>query len=164
MYCPGYYIAVSHEHASIIVVFRGTMRPQDVLTDLVCKPVPMTSGTREGAEAHEGFLSAAEKIDVRLYSIVQEALQRHPGYTVTICGHSLGAGVASILTMLWQGRFGDEVKVSAWAFASPCTVDLETARLCSDFITAVVVGILVRSHPPPPAHPPLSLIVYSIYY
>ena len=69
---------------------------------------------------------------------VDAALKQHPGYSLVLCGHSLGAGIASVLSMMWQRRFS--VPVHAYAFASPCVVDLRTARDAAPCVTTVVVG------------------------
>ena len=56
-----------------------------------------------------------------------------------LCGHSLGAGIASVLSMMWQRSF-DGVSVHAYAYASPCVVDLRTARDVAPCVTTVVLG------------------------
>ena len=57
-----------------------------------------------------------------------------------LCGHSLGAGIASVLSMMWQRSFSDGVSVHAYAYASPCVVDLRTARDAAPWVTTVVLG------------------------
>ena len=51
-----------------------------------------------------------------------------------------------MLSMMWQRRFssstsgGGTVPVHAYAFASPCVVDLRTARHAAPCVTTVVLG------------------------
>ena len=44
-----------------------------------------------------------------------------------------------MLSMMWQRSF-DGVSVHAYAYASPCVVDLRTARDVAPCITTVVLG------------------------
>ena len=59
---------------------------------------------------------------------LRRSLREHRGYSVTITGHSLGAGVASYTAVLLQRRLGRRVKVRAFAFAPPCTLPLRASR------------------------------------
>lgn len=52
-----------------------------------------------------GFLRAACYLDLLLREIVSQSLRDHPNYTLLLCGHSLGAGVAAILTLIWSQIF-----------------------------------------------------------
>ena len=53
---------------------------------------------------------------------LRRSLQQNCGYTVTLTGHSLGAGVATYAAVLLQRRLGRRVKVRTFAFAPPCTL------------------------------------------
>ena len=49
------------------------------------------------------MLKSAKKIsNSPVKRAVIEALNKHPTYSLTLCGHSLGGGVASLLTLLWS--------------------------------------------------------------
>ena len=53
---------------------------------------------------------------------LRQSLREHRGYTVTLTGHSLGAGVATYAAVLLQRRLGRRVKVRAFVLAPPCTL------------------------------------------
>jgi hypothetical protein len=56
---------------------------------------------------HSGMLKCADKISKSpVKSAVIEALKRHPGFSLVLCGHSLGGGVAALLTLLWSREIG----------------------------------------------------------
>lgn len=55
--------------------------------------------------AHEGFLQSALRLNSLLSSEISRLVECHPGYGLLICGHSLGAGVAALLTILWTKTF-----------------------------------------------------------
>ncbi|KAI9507191.1 alpha/beta-hydrolase [Russula earlei] len=83
-----------------------------------------------------------------VFTAVEEALSRNPGYELVMCGHSLGAGVAGVLGLKWAdpntcltthssglpvGR-----RVSVYCFAPPAAYDLRLCDLSKDLITSFV--------------------------
>ncbi|KAF9205674.1 hypothetical protein BGZ59_000334 [Podila verticillata] len=56
-------------------------------------------------KVHGGFLKAARTIasadTIGIQEKIKAALEDRPGYSLLLIGHSLGAGIASILSMLW---------------------------------------------------------------
>ncbi len=49
------------------------------------------------------MLKSAEKISKSpVKQAVIEALQKHTGFSLVLCGHSLGGGVAALLTLIWS--------------------------------------------------------------
>ncbi|GBG24482.1 Lipase, putative [Hondaea fermentalgiana] len=96
-------------------------------------------------KAHRGFLIAARNLAVQLYDIVQDALDDHPDYNLVVTGHSMGAGIATLLTLLWAQAeaFGARTNdMHAFAFGAPCSLCHELAQspFTRQFVTAVVVG------------------------
>ncbi|KAH9921553.1 alpha/beta-hydrolase [Epithele typhae] len=83
---------------------------------------------------------------------VREALRRNKGYSLVLCGHSLGAGVAALLALMWastetcltQRSSGLPVnrRVSAYCFAPPCAVSprLSAKAAASGLIMSFVYG------------------------
>eukprot|EP00516_Mucochytrium_quahogii_P000822 CAMPEP_0203763376 /NCGR_PEP_ID=MMETSP0098-20131031/16094_1 /ASSEMBLY_ACC=CAM_ASM_000208 /TAXON_ID=96639 /ORGANISM=" , Strain NY0313808BC1" /LENGTH=535 /DNA_ID=CAMNT_0050658131 /DNA_START=1211 /DNA_END=2818 /DNA_ORIENTATION=- len=147
MYRPGHYVAINHAHKHVVVSIRGTMRLQDVLVDLVCEQEEFTS-IYDGDEVangkvHKGFLRSAQRLANDLHEPVALALRANPGYELVLCGHSLGAGVATVLSLLWARV--DEFRkrnIHAYAFAAPCTLcpELAHAPFTKRHVTSVVVG------------------------
>jgi hypothetical protein len=64
------------------------------------------------------------------------------GYKIVVVGHSLGAGCATIVSLLLRATIpslrDDPKKLKVWAFASPPVLDLKSALGCSSFVTTVV--------------------------
>lgn len=71
----------------------------------------------------------------------QEPRQGPPARRLVVCGHSLGAGVSSLLTALWLdvGRFPD-TKLECYAFACPQILDRELALAQAVHTTSFVCG------------------------
>jgi triacylglycerol lipase len=76
---------------AVIVAFRGSQPTErvDILHDV---DFPKVAWDHPGEEVHEGFRRA---LDVAWSGIFAE-IQRHPGRSVWLTGHSLGASVATL--------------------------------------------------------------------
>ncbi|ESK93113.1 lipase class 3 [Moniliophthora roreri MCA 2997] len=100
---------------------------------------------------HSGMLRMARamgEVGKPVQLAVHEALYKNPGYELVLCGHSLGAGVAALLGLMWAdprtcltvhssglpvGR-----RVSVYCFAPPALTDASLSRLASHLIVSFV--------------------------
>ncbi|GAA5863940.1 hypothetical protein JCM8547_005287 [Rhodosporidiobolus lusitaniae] len=100
------YVAVDHSISAIVLACRGSLGLSDILVDLTCsyEPIPVQDGDPHGAYfVHSGmFCSATTLQRGTVHDVVKEALEQFPTYGLVICGHSLGGGVASLLSILWS--------------------------------------------------------------
>ncbi len=123
---------MDHAKKDIVLSIRGTLNPHDILTDLACHHTLCSEELIEyyavnsceidaidriilfesdGATieeehfAHDGFLQSAQRLDLLLTPEIVRLVEKYPQYGLLLCGHSLGAGVASILTILWIKKF-----------------------------------------------------------
>lgn len=71
----------------------------DYATVLDAVPQPATLCGVSG-HVHGGFLAAARNMLPPVSAALRAAAQACPGWPVLLCGHSLGGGVAAVLTML----------------------------------------------------------------
>ncbi|KAG0335346.1 hypothetical protein BG004_008491, partial [Podila humilis] len=123
-YSPRYYLLDDVETKQIVLVLRGTKSLHDLMIDLTCDAsdlwldhdsTPATATTsptttnsnrkKRPFKVHSGFLKAARTIasadTIGIQEKIKAALEDRPGYSLLLIGHSLGAGIASILSMLW---------------------------------------------------------------
>ncbi|WIA15373.1 hypothetical protein OEZ85_002036 [Tetradesmus obliquus] len=136
---PGFYIAVNHEAKTLMWVIRGTHDIHDLLTDLcgVATPIP-------GGAAHWGMWRAAGWLLDNHWDRVLGYLQQHPGYNLEIIGHSMGAGVGSLLALrlnteeAFTQQLGD-TKVTCIAIATAACLSSELASAVSPYVTTVVM-------------------------
>jgi hypothetical protein len=113
-----HYVTVDHYAEAIVLTCRGTLGLGDVLTDLTCDYKEFTLPTDQlahgeeanGGEqrhyvAHGGMLEAAQLLATqkgKVFDAIKRGLEDYPHYGLVLCGHSLGAGVASLLSVLWS--------------------------------------------------------------
>eukprot|EP01128_Nolandella_sp_AFSM9_P002364 TRINITY_DN1272_c0_g1_i1.p1 TRINITY_DN1272_c0_g1~~TRINITY_DN1272_c0_g1_i1.p1 ORF type:complete len:593 (-),score=80.98 TRINITY_DN1272_c0_g1_i1:97-1623(-) len=131
---PAHAVSVDKRTRKIVVSVRGTMDMRDVFADLIC-----VSAEFEGVKCHSGMLKIALSKFELLDECVTNLCRRLPTYNLVFTGHSLGAGVASILGLVWSKRHPD-VPVEVFAFSPPAVFPLEVAEKIS-WITSFVCGM-----------------------
>lgn len=149
---PGFvshYVAISKERKTILIGVKGTSGLEDMLTDCCGRavshdlPGPFVQGGVTSIRCHEGILLSAQRLAATLEVLVEE-LVLPTGYKILITGHSLGAGVASLLGVLLRARFSTlltdtgGMRLRVMAFASPPVLDCDSALACEPFCTTIV--------------------------
>jgi len=99
--CPKHFVALDDETRSIIVAIRGTASIQDAVLDLYCEP---KWDSFLGEYAHSGILASAYATLRSVNATLHTAISRYPYYRLVLTGHSLGAGVSLLISMLLQAR------------------------------------------------------------
>jgi sn1-specific diacylglycerol lipase len=160
-----YYIAIDQEKKKVVLAIRGSLSMEDVIRDLLFEPAdldlwveekraggwdaplpdlkPATESTRFAA--HSGIFEAARATMADIQSTgALASLLSGPGktlpdeYKLLVCGHSLGAGVAFLMSLRLRQFFPG---LKCWAFSPPG--GLATAELSAgavEWCTSVVCG------------------------
>ncbi|KAI0352780.1 alpha/beta-hydrolase [Trametes cingulata] len=124
------------------------------------KPFPRSRVPSESADdavyiVHGGMLRMTRAMGAPgkpVHVAVRDALRKNKGYSLVLCGHSLGAGVAGLLALMWaspETRLTHRAsglpinrQVTAYCFAPPCLVSprLSAKAAASGLITSFVYG------------------------
>jgi len=141
-----YMILLDHEWKSVVVTIRGTITLESVLTDMNVAPKGLSRLGEEcgfdGKEfyCHTGMLASTEWIyrDMKKNGKLTKVLAEYEGYKLRIIGHSLGAGVAAILSVLLRPKYPN---LRCLAFSPPgCVMSENLADDVASFTTAYVVN------------------------
>lgn len=155
-----HYVTVDHAAKAIVLTCRGTLGLSDILTDLSFDYTEFTlPQTNKTFKAHSGMLDAAQllaKEKGKVYQKIRQGLDSYPDYGLVMCGHSLGAGVASLLCVLWskqmttgqQPFFVTSSKsglppgrpIHCYAYGPPGVMSLDLSNYCAGLVTSVVHG------------------------
>ncbi|KIJ19785.1 hypothetical protein PAXINDRAFT_160496 [Paxillus involutus ATCC 200175] len=100
---------------------------------------------------HGGMLRMARvmgEIGKPVHVAVMDALNRNLDYELILCGHSLGAGVASLLALMWadpttcltvpSSGLPVDRSVSVYCIAPPCLTDAALSNLALNLIVSFV--------------------------
>ncbi|TYI09110.1 hypothetical protein ES332_A09G048800v1 [Gossypium tomentosum] len=142
-HAPPYILYLDHDHADIVLAIRGLNLAKEsdyqVLLDnkLGKKKV-------DGGYVHNGLLKAAGWVLEAECDILKELVEKHPNYTLTFAGHSLGSGVAAMLALVvvqHHDKLGniDRRRIRCYAIAPARCMSLNLAVRYADVINSVVL-------------------------
>lgn len=144
--CPPYLIYVDHDHKEIILAIRGLnlVRNSDyrVLMDN-----RLGMQMFDGGFVHHGLLKAATWLLNRENETLRGLLREcGDGYRLVFVGHSLGSGVAALMTVIvvnHRKEFGGiaRERVRCYALAPARCVSLNLAVKYADVIYSVVLQV-----------------------
>ncbi|GFT30145.1 sn1-specific diacylglycerol lipase beta [Nephila pilipes] len=135
-----FFVTYDHQTKALLITARGTMSMDDVLTDLAATYAAIDEpGLPPGSMCHGGMLNAAREIKNKLETngILEEAFRKRPDYDLVVTGHSLGASIASILTLLFKHQYPN---VRCFAFAPAPTVTKVALPSSFNNIFTVIYG------------------------
>lgn len=133
-FLPGYYLCVDRYSKNVVLALRGSSNLNDALTDMVGNYQPY----RDGA-VHRGMFHMTKNLMEHLEEIILSTIAAHEGFGFVVCGHSLGAGITSLFTLVFHDTH-PEIPIHGYAYACPCTMDATLAKYCDDFMTTYVHG------------------------
>ncbi|KAJ7132659.1 Alpha/Beta hydrolase protein [Mycena filopes] len=125
------FIARDDTRSEIILTFRGTLTPTDVLTDLIAFMVPLQSPgipRLPGVSVHQGFLKSYNSVAADVLAAVVAEHQRFPTYTIIVTGHSLGGALASLAAPVVKSTLPN-ADVKLYTFGQPRVGNAEFAAL-----------------------------------
>lgn len=142
-HAPPYIMYLDHDHADIVLAFRGLNMAKE--SDYACLLDNKLGKKKfDGGYVHNGLFRAAVWVLEKEGDLLRELLEKHPNYTLTFAGHSLGSGVAALLTMVAvhnPEKLGniDRRRIRGYAIAPARSVSLNLAVRYADVINSVVL-------------------------
>ncbi|CAH8628475.1 unnamed protein product [Schistosoma intercalatum] len=149
VYQSPYFVAVDDFSKCIVISIRGTLSFDDTIVDLLYDGVRLSevedfveskTGRRPCFIGHRGMVERAR----HLYSClltdhsIETAFGKKPQYKLVVCGHSLGAGIASFLSVILHCKYPD---VKGYAFSAPLgMMNQELADYCKPFLLSIIYG------------------------
>ena len=140
-----YMIYVDHDHGDVVLGVRGlNLAKESDYAVLLDNKLGQTKFC--GGYVHNGLLKAAIWIFDAECEVLKELVEKNPGYTLTFVGHSLGAGVVALLTIIAlqkQDRLGNiqRKRIRCFAIAPPRCMSLNLAVRYADVINSVVLQV-----------------------
>ena len=140
-----YAVVLDHEWKSVVIVIRGTLSFEDVLTDLDVEPRCLKEVDGYEGEAryvHAGMYKTCQWIieDMEKHNILENLYatqSKFSNYRLRITGHSLGAGCAAILALLLKP---DYPTLRCHSFSPPgCTMSENVASECEEYLTSYIL-------------------------
>ncbi|TMW55618.1 hypothetical protein Poli38472_010500 [Pythium oligandrum] len=151
-----YSIVKDSKRRELIISVRGSLSFYDFMTDGLAEIVNMDPNElpddvpdRQATSTHYGMLRTARS----LFTDLQEGSRKkifwdfaldncvhgdpETNWKIVICGHSMGAGVGAILTVLLKRVFPT---TQAYLYAPPMMFDPVTAAWSKSFMTTMVYG------------------------
>ncbi|KAK9724634.1 hypothetical protein RND81_05G088400 [Saponaria officinalis] len=142
-HAPPYMVYIDHTHSDIVLAFRGLnmVKESDYAVLLDNK---LGKKQFDGGYVHNGLFRAAVWVLEKEGDLLREQLEKHPDYTLTFTGHSLGSGVAALLTMVAVQNSDklnniERKRVRGYAIAPARSVSLNLAVRYADVINSVVL-------------------------
>ena len=143
---PAFFVALDHKQKAIVLSIRGTSSIGDIVTDFNHEPREYQTNGITGY-IHEGLFHGAQFVHKLATNTLINACQQYGEYHVVITGHSMGAGAAALLGLMYKDnsviRGEDGKRLKVWCFASPCvaTREFTDEQVGNDYITSVTLGI-----------------------
>lgn len=140
---PPYLIYVDHDAHDIVLAIRGLNlgRESDYAVLLDNRP---GQELFDGGYVHHGLLESAVWLLKRESETLRNLILKHPSYTLTFAGHSLGSGVAAMLTIV-VAKYRDKLggisrdRIRCYAIAPARCMSLNLAVRYADIINSVVL-------------------------
>ncbi|KAL4003521.1 Lipase (class 3) family protein [Acanthocheilonema viteae] len=155
LYQVPFIVLVDAKTKSIIITIRGTASMMDAINDLslddeafsidvdqdpiLSRDEKLDTPDKE-VRVHRGMLRSARYVleVLRANRILEGLKMRYPDFTLVCCGHSLGAGVATLLTLLLKQSF---IPIQCFAYSPPgCVISENGLKETQKFVFSIYIG------------------------
>ncbi|KAJ8079377.1 hypothetical protein AAF712_010955 [Marasmius tenuissimus] len=144
---PGFFVANDPSDNSIVVAHQGTdpFNFLSVLNDALfllkdINPNRFTSAKDKGIEVHDGFQKTFERTADVVLEAVKKGLADFKTNKVRVTGHSLGAAIATLDSLMFKQELGDSIDLKTAVFGMPRSGNQEFA----DFVDTTLKDTFTR--------------------
>jgi len=136
---PSYFIARDRATNSIVLSIRGTMSTFDTMTDLACEYEQWKGGL-----VHSGWKASAQWFLRELGPTLIAYANIHSTTALYIVGHSLGSGIAALLTIMLLDYIDEfrkneqSFEIKGFGYAPTCAMSLNLSEKYKDNIQSFV--------------------------
>lgn len=140
-----YMVYLDHDNADIVLAIRGLNLAKE--SDYVVLLDNKLGQTKfDGGYVHNGLLKAAEWVFEAECDGLRELVEKYPTYTLTFVGHSLGAGVVALMTLMAlqnRDKLGniERRRIRCYCLAPARCMSLNLAVRYADVISSVVLQV-----------------------
>lgn len=142
---PAHYIALRkdhslssslarHDYLDVLLVVRGTKDLSDVLSDGLLDAVPFRGGFGHAGLVQSGQFLVDHHIDL-FHSLLKMANKER--VKLTIIGHSLGAGAASIAAIIFN-EDQEAIDANVVGFGCPSLLSKELSESTREYVTTII--------------------------
>lgn len=136
---PAYFLAVDNNTKNIVLSIRGTMSIADIITDCNVFTRKFKPNNIDHGVTHFGIKNAANYIFADVLNDLLIQINKYPTYGIRFVGHSLGAGVAGLLTHTFLSYYDNyKNKLKTYCYGCPPVFNKELANEHKDIITTVI--------------------------
>lgn len=138
---PCYYVAIDSSSKHIVISIRGSLEIGDLLSDVTANSIKVTMLGVSGW-VHEGIFTSATYIQCCTKELLRQMAETYPDWPILVTGHSLGGGVAGMLTLLLRdgGGVPGLGEIRCITMGSAAAMSLSLAKICDEFATSIVLG------------------------
>lgn len=148
--CPPYLIYVDHEAKDVALAIRGLHLGQKPDYELL---LDNKKGQQmfDGGYVHHGLLKVAGWLLEKEFDTLKSLLLKYNDYTLTLTGHSLGSGIATIMTIILVNSKKQLAPVSrkrirCIAIAPARSISMNLAIRYADCIKSVILQVRMTSY------------------
>ncbi|XP_011036200.1 PREDICTED: uncharacterized protein LOC105133782 isoform X1 [Populus euphratica] len=138
-----YMIYLDHDNADVVLAIRGlNLAKESDYAVLLDNKLGQTKF--DGGYVHNGLLKAAKWVFDTECELLRDLVEMNPDYRLTFAGHSLGAGIVSLIVMYAvqnRDRLGniERKRIRCFAMAPARCVSLNLAVRYADVINSIVL-------------------------
>lgn len=94
------FLALDRTNKLIVLSFRGTRTPGNIITDLEYQQVPIDEIICPNCQVHRGFYYAWGNFSQFIMPSIDHVAAEYPDYSIVFTGHSLGGALATFGAVL----------------------------------------------------------------